>query len=62
MTLMTGMVASLTALPVIGVPVKTSSLSGMDSLLSIVQVCALGFCTHFIWKRAITTQIIMFEQ
>ncbi|KMZ74582.1 Phosphoribosylglycinamide formyltransferase 2 [Zostera marina] len=33
-----GMVASLTPLPVIGVPVKTSSLSGMDSLLSIVQM------------------------
>ncbi|KAJ3693866.1 hypothetical protein LUZ60_009346 [Juncus effusus] len=33
-----GMVASLTALPVIGVPIKTSSLSGMDSLLSIVQM------------------------
>ncbi|UTJ06968.1 5-(carboxyamino)imidazole ribonucleotide mutase [Arcobacter roscoffensis] len=33
-----GMVASLTALPVIGVPVKTSSLSGLDSLLSIVQM------------------------
>jgi len=33
-----GMVASLTALPVIGVPVKTSSLSGLDSVLSIVQM------------------------
>jgi len=33
-----GMVASLTVLPVIGVPVKTSSLDGMDSLLSIVQM------------------------
>ncbi len=33
-----GMVASLTPLPVIGVPVKTSSLDGMDSLLSIVQM------------------------
>lgn len=33
-----GMVASLTALPVIGVPVKSSSLEGMDSLLSIVQM------------------------
>lgn len=33
-----GMVASITALPVIGVPVKTSSLDGMDSLLSIVQM------------------------
>ena len=35
-----GMTASLTALPVIGVPVKTSALSGQDSLLSIVQMPA----------------------
>ena len=34
----TGMVASLTPLPVIGVPVCASALDGMDSLLSIVQV------------------------
>lgn len=33
-----GMIASLCELPVIGVPVKTSSLSGLDSLLSIVQM------------------------
>lgn len=33
-----GMVASITPLPVIGVPVKTSSLEGIDSLLSIVQM------------------------
>lgn len=33
-----GMVASSTTLPVIGVPMKSSSLSGMDSLLSIVQI------------------------
>lgn len=33
-----GMVASLTPLPVIGVPVKSASLEGMDSLLSIVQM------------------------
>jgi len=33
-----GMVASLTHLPVIGVPVKSSNLSGWDSLLSIVQM------------------------
>jgi len=33
-----GMAASLTPLPVIGVPVKTSTLSGNDSLLSIVQM------------------------
>jgi len=35
-----GMVASLTHLPVIGVPIKTSSLNGLDSLLSIVQMPA----------------------
>ena len=33
-----GMTASYTPLPVIGVPVKSSALSGMDSLLSIVQM------------------------
>ena len=33
-----GMVASLTTLPVIGVPVKLKALEGMDSLLSIVQM------------------------
>lgn len=33
-----GMVAAITPLPVIGVPVRTKSLDGMDSLLSIVQM------------------------
>ena len=33
-----GMVASHTTLPVIGVPVLSSALSGVDSLLSIVQM------------------------
>ncbi len=33
-----GMVASLTPLPVLGVPVKSRALSGWDSLLSIVQM------------------------
>ena len=33
-----GMTASITELPVIGVPVKSSNLSGMDSLYSIVQM------------------------
>jgi 5-(carboxyamino)imidazole ribonucleotide mutase len=33
-----GMVASITTLPVIGVPVKLKALDGMDSLLSIVQM------------------------
>lgn len=35
-----GMVAAKTALPVIGVPVKSSTLNGLDSLLSIVQMPA----------------------
>jgi phosphoribosylaminoimidazole carboxylase PurE protein len=33
-----GMIASLTSLPVIGVPIKGKSLDGLDSLLSIVQM------------------------
>ena len=33
-----GMIAALTPLPVIGVPVKTKSLDGIDSLLSIAQM------------------------
>ena len=33
-----GMVASHTNLPVLGVPIESSSLKGMDSLLSIVQM------------------------
>lgn len=33
-----GMVASLTTLPVIGVPVRSKTLDGLDSLLSIVQM------------------------
>ena len=33
-----GMVASLTELPVFGVPVRSDALSGLDSLLSIVQM------------------------
>lgn len=35
-----GMVASLTPLPVLGVPVQSKMLSGVDSLLSIVQMPA----------------------
>lgn len=33
-----GMVASMTTLPVVGVPVKSRALNGLDSLLSIVQM------------------------
>ena len=35
-----GMVASITTLPVIGVPVKLKTMDGLDSLLSIVQMPA----------------------
>ena len=35
-----GMTASMTSLPVLGVPVESQSLKGMDSLLSIVQMPA----------------------
>ena len=33
-----GMVASLTTLPVLGVPIETKKLKGLDSLLSMVQM------------------------
>jgi 5-(carboxyamino)imidazole ribonucleotide mutase len=35
-----GMIASLTTLPVIGVPIQSHALNGLDSLLSIVQMPA----------------------
>lgn len=35
-----GMIAAMTTLPVLGVPVQSKALSGMDSLLSIVQMPA----------------------
>ena len=35
-----GMAASMTTLPVLGVPIKSKSLQGVDSLLSIVQMPA----------------------
>ena len=45
-----GMVAAITPLPVIGVPVKGSTLDGVDSLYSIVQmpVCVFFFLTSFL--------------
>ena len=33
-----GMIASLTSIPVIGVPIESKKLKGLDSLLSIVQM------------------------
>ena len=38
--LLPGMAASMTRLPVLGVPVETKTLQGIDSLLSIVQMPA----------------------
>ena len=35
---LSGMIAAYTLLPVIGLPVKTASLSGLDSLFSMVQM------------------------
>ena len=35
-----GMTASMTSLPVLGVPIETQAMKGMDSLLSIVQMPA----------------------
>ena len=45
-----GMVAAITPLPVIGVPVKGSTLDGVDSLYSIVQmpVCVVFFFDFFL--------------
>ena len=40
-----GMVAAMTSLPVMGVPVQSKSLDGIDSLLSIVQMPA-GIPVH----------------
>ena len=36
-----GMIASMTPLPVLGVPVQSRALNGLDSLLSIVQMLSL---------------------
>jgi phosphoribosylaminoimidazole carboxylase len=49
-----GMVAAMTALPVIGVPVKGSSLDGIDSLHSIVQMPVCIHC-HFMSRYSMST-------
>ncbi len=43
------MVAALTPLPVIGVPVRASALDGLDSLLSIVQVYHFQLLYYYIY-------------
>ncbi len=46
-----GMTAALTELPVLGVPVESAALKGMDSLLSIVQMpCGIPTATFAIGK------------
>jgi hypothetical protein len=45
-----GMTASLTELPVLGVPIETKALKGMDSLLSIVQMPAASRWAR--WRSA----------
>ena len=42
-----GMIAAHTTVPVLGVPVETKTLKGMDSLLSIVQMPWRRSCWHF---------------
>ena len=58
-----GMLASVTALPVIGVPVPLASLSGLDSLLSIVQMPAgIPVATVAIGKPGATNAGILAAQ
>lgn len=55
-----GMVASLTHLPVIGVPVESRALHGMDSLLSIVQMPAgIPVATVAIGKAGATNAAVL---
>lgn len=60
-----GMIASLTALPVLGVPVQSKALSGVDSLYSIVQmpkgvaVGTLAIGTPGAWNAGLLAAQIM---
>jgi phosphoribosylaminoimidazole carboxylase len=54
-----GMIASETPLPVIGVPVKGSTLDGMDSLLSIVQ---MPVCLHLPLSLALILHSLLLIQ
>src|SRR5487761_484130 len=58
-----GVVAALTTLPVIGVPMAATSLNGMDSLLAIVQMPAgVPVATMAIGKAGATTAGIFAAQ
>ena len=50
-----GVIAAFTTLPVIGLPVKTDMMGGLDSLLSIVQMPA-GIPVATVWSTAAKTQ------
>ncbi|RYQ91232.1 hypothetical protein Ahy_B09g097121 isoform C [Arachis hypogaea] len=52
-----GMVAALTPLPVVGVPVRASTLDGIDSLLSIVQVY---LCLNYILPTFLCSSLFLF--
>jgi hypothetical protein len=57
------MIAAMTPLPVIGVPVRGSALDGLDSLLSIVQV--LDFCfiekLHHIAVLVVNLKLVLLQ-
>jgi phosphoribosylaminoimidazole carboxylase PurE protein len=58
-----GVVASVTSLPVIGVPLATTPLNGMDSLLAIVQMPAgIPVATMAIDKAGATNAAILAAQ
>ena len=58
-----GMIASLTTLPVIGVPIQSKALNGLDSLLSIVQMPAgIAVGTLAIGPAGATNAAIMAAQ
>lgn len=56
-----GMIAAMTALPVIGVPVKTSKLEGLDSLLSIVQM-PVSPTRRFLWPHNVANSLIKYRE
>ena len=57
-----GMVAAKTNLPVIGVPVQSKALNGLDSLLSIVQMPGVPVATVAIGKAGSTNAGLLAAQ
>jgi phosphoribosylaminoimidazole carboxylase PurE protein len=58
-----GVLAGLTTLPVIGVPIQTSALSGLDSLLSTVQMpSGVPVATVAIGKSGATNAAVLAVQ